>query len=605
MMNREFLEKALNSLGKGFDVTSDFRLKYCKGEGRLVLLNETETKDLAIPGLGSIENVSIDVKCDKGDRTRYQSDVFEFNKMSELFNRKNSLPGKIPSGEFNSMFGFNSSSWAKDASTTKCLALDGYFIVLFNLHIERYPLLLIDQVQDAVPSTWDPIALARFIENYGTHVIVGLSIGGKDVVLVRQDSSSNMQPSELKKHLDNLGDQLFTGTCTFTPSTTLHSKNNKEHQHKLNKVQFSLFLSLTSKDIDRGITVICSKRGGDTSASSHCEWLLTVPTMPDAINFSFIPITSLLKPGLPGKGYLLHAINLYLRYKPPVADLQYFLDFQSHTFWAPIHNDLPLGPTTNMAIPSPTLHFNFMGPKLHVNTVQVIVGRRPVTGMRLYLEGMKHNRLAIHLKHLSNNPTVLEDKMIKDTSIWHGSEEIGNERYFEPVQSKRFTQVCTAAIEYEPEWAIQKNIAFIVTGAQLHVKQQEESKSVLHLRLLFSEVKDSLIRRSVMEQGPSDLYNSKSSFLSMNISGSVSRNLEKEKQTSKVVIDSGVFPTGPPMITSSSQNKLLRFVDTSEMCKGAQDSPGYWVVTGAKLDLEKGKICLHVKFSLLSFFSSS
>lgn len=57
--------------------------------------------------------------------------------------------------------------------------------------------------------------------------------------------------------------------------------------------------------------------------------------------------------------------------KPPISDLQYFLDFQSHKIWAPIHNDLPLGPTTNMASQSPALHFNFMGPKLYVNTTQV------------------------------------------------------------------------------------------------------------------------------------------------------------------------------------------------------------------------------------------
>lgn len=64
----------------------------------------------------------------------------------------------------------------------------------------------------------------------------------------------------------------------------------------------------------QGITVICSKRGGDLSTASHCEWLLTVPVNPDAIRFSFIPITSLLK-RVPGKGFLSHAINLYLRCK--------------------------------------------------------------------------------------------------------------------------------------------------------------------------------------------------------------------------------------------------------------------------------------------------
>lgn len=66
----------------------------------------------------------------------------------------------------------------------------------------------------------------RFIEKYGTHVVVGLSVGGQDVVLVKQDKSSNLGPSELKKHLDNLGDQLFTGTCSFIP-------NSKEQKHKV------------------------------------------------------------------------------------------------------------------------------------------------------------------------------------------------------------------------------------------------------------------------------------------------------------------------------------------------------------------------------------
>lgn len=64
----------------------------------------------------------------------------------------------------------------------------------------------------------------------------------------------------------------------------------------------------------QGITVIRSKRGGDTQVSDHCEWLLTVPDKPDAIRFSFIPITSLLK-NTPGRGFLSHAINLYLRCK--------------------------------------------------------------------------------------------------------------------------------------------------------------------------------------------------------------------------------------------------------------------------------------------------
>lgn len=135
----------------------------------------------------------------------------------------------------------------------------------------------------------------------------------------------------------------------------------------------------------------CLQRGGDTSVSSHHEWILTVPLMPDAIHFNFIPITCLLK-GVPGKGFLSHAINLYLPYKPPVADLEYFLDFQAHRIWAPVHNHLSLSPATNRTNSTPALHFNLMGPELYVNTTQVKVGKTPLTGMQLYLEGMKCNR---------------------------------------------------------------------------------------------------------------------------------------------------------------------------------------------------------------------
>jgi hypothetical protein len=57
----------------------------------------------------------------------------------------------------------------------------------------------------------------RFIDKYGTHVVVGLSVGGQDVVYVKQDGSSALPPAEIKEHLDRLGDQLFTGACVMPP----------------------------------------------------------------------------------------------------------------------------------------------------------------------------------------------------------------------------------------------------------------------------------------------------------------------------------------------------------------------------------------------------
>ena len=82
--------------------------------------------------------------------------------MSEVFNHRNSLTGKIPSGLFNSCFDLECSSWAEDASATKCLAFDGYFISLLDLRLDCQPLALADHIVRAVPAAWDPSAIARY-----------------------------------------------------------------------------------------------------------------------------------------------------------------------------------------------------------------------------------------------------------------------------------------------------------------------------------------------------------------------------------------------------------------------------------------------------------
>lgn len=87
---------ALESLGKGFDLASDFRLRFAKGirEGgggdsrkRLVVLDEQNKRDILIPGAGGatiIKGVSENIRCDKGDRIRFKSDVLEFNQVCFL-----------------------------------------------------------------------------------------------------------------------------------------------------------------------------------------------------------------------------------------------------------------------------------------------------------------------------------------------------------------------------------------------------------------------------------------------------------------------------------------------------------------------------------------
>lgn len=85
---------------------------------------------------------------------------FSFLQMSEQFNQEISLTGKIPSGLFNSMFEF-SGCWQKDAANTKTLAFDGMHITLYTVQLDKSQMVLCDHVKDAVPSSWEPAALAR------------------------------------------------------------------------------------------------------------------------------------------------------------------------------------------------------------------------------------------------------------------------------------------------------------------------------------------------------------------------------------------------------------------------------------------------------------
>lgn len=608
------VEKAVRCLGRGVDMTGDLRLKHCKDAGGCLVVRSAGRKaaeeKAVVPGFGVVADLPADVRCGKGDRIRFRSDVLEFNKMSEAFNHRNSLAGKIPSGLFNSCFDLESGSWAEDAAATKCLAFDGYFISLLDLRLDCRPLALADHVVGDVPAAWDPAAIASFIERYGTHIVVGLGLGGQDVVYVKQDRSSPLSPSEIKEHLDRLGDQLFTGTCTLPPS----NRKLRDHKSKVPEA-FNVFdaqvtqqglqgIMATPVSCKEGVTVIHSKRGGNAAASDHSEWLLTVPATPDAISFKLVPITSLLK-GVTGVGFLSHAINLYLRYKPPTGELRYFLDFQHHRLWAPVLGDLPLGPCSNRQAATPALNFSLVGSKLYVSSSEVVVPRLPVTGMRLHLEGKKNNRLGIHLQHLSNTPAFIGGTPANEqppAAVWRGSETISDARYYEPVQWRMFAHVCTVPVKYDPRWAgagAGPPSAYVVSGAQLHVKAHD-STNILHLRLLYARLPGHAVVQSRWAHGAATrLSSGRGSFFLSKSLASGSGGVDKEQQhPGRVHVDSGVFAGGPPVPVGTQ--RLLRFVDTSQVTMGPQDSPGYWLVTGAKLDVEKGKISLRVKFSLLA-----
>lgn len=81
----------------------------------------------------------------------------------------------------------------------------------------------------------------RFIETYGTHIIVGLSVGGQDVVTVRQMRSSSISPADLKLHLEDLGDFLFSDGRSPSP---VH--RSREGKHKVD-IPFYVFTCVSLK----------------------------------------------------------------------------------------------------------------------------------------------------------------------------------------------------------------------------------------------------------------------------------------------------------------------------------------------------------------------
>ncbi|KAL4580752.1 hypothetical protein LXL04_016954 [Taraxacum kok-saghyz] len=282
---------AFQSIGCGYDISLDLRLKNVKKSyfgnnphrmSRLIEIDDDEGRDIMLPGGVLIMNVPESIKCDKGEHTRFQSGDLSFQQMSEQFNWELSLDGKIPSGLFNSMFEF-SGNWQKDASITKSLALDGVFISLYNIALEKSWILLCDYVKNDVPSSWDPPLLARFIEKYGTHIIVGV----KNVIYMKQHISS-LEHNNINEMADN---RFLESDVQFVINSGHISQNDED------------FISI-------------SRRGGSNDENlTHNEWLRSIQLKPHVINMSFIPITSLLND------------------KPPIEELREFLD--SHRYSVP------------------------------------------------------------------------------------------------------------------------------------------------------------------------------------------------------------------------------------------------------------------------------
>ncbi|CAN6354412.1 unnamed protein product [Urochloa humidicola] len=599
MTAQEAAEAAVSAVGCGYDLTGDLRLSRAKHPaGRLVDIDAASPspsrRDLTLPGGAAVAGVPAGIVADKGERTRFRSEVLPFAQMAEQVNRSLSLAGKIPSGAFNAMFDYRG-CWHRDAASTRALCFDGRSVELYTVEAVRSQLALRENVKGDLPPFWDPPALAEFIDKYGTHVIVGVKMGGKDVVCVKQLKGSSLTQSDVQARLKKLADDKFSSQDgpAGDGSRLAHGINGNFGPGS------AAWQSFRSPVVSHKDDIVCIhiRRGGVDSGQSHGKWLSTITEHPDVISMSFVPITSLLT-GVRGCGFLNHAVNLYLRYKPPIEELQQFLEFQVPRHWAPEFGELPLC-LQRRKNSLPSLQFTLMGPKLHVNTAKVDSGNRPVTGIRLFLEGKKNDRLGVHLQHLSVTPATItvagEAASAADATL--------NERdYVEPVRSPLLSHVCTAPVQYNG--ARIDDCAAVVTSAWLEVRDDALCglKKVLFLRLGFSGVAATKIRRSEWD-GPATVPR-KSGSLSARLSAALSGGLSaaaqaqaQEKAEEKVEVNSAIFPKGPPV--PLPVQRMARHVDTTEVTRGPDDIPGYWVVTGAKLCVEGGKVALKVKYSLL------
>ncbi|XVE84347.1 hypothetical protein DITRI_Ditri17bG0005400 [Diplodiscus trichospermus] len=573
---------AVQALGRGFDVNFDTRLLYCKGVtgSGIVEIDEEHCKDiyLNLDDQAVLPNISRDIKYSQEPIGRRQSSgVCSFHEMVEYFNKKANVSGGFPLGSFNSAFSFTGSTNV-DAASTKALSVDGFYIPLVKFQLTKSPLALQENVKRTVPTSWDPPSLASFIENFGTHVITSVTIGGKDVIYIKQHHSSPLSTMEIKNYVQDIGNQRFSDKGSLTNSGQIKLKDKGLDTGLFNSQ--GIYPQPTSAPVLNGkedVTVIFRRRGGDDLEQNHTQWAKTVRSSPDVIEMTFYPITALLD-GVAGKEHLTRAIDLYLEYKPPIEELRYFLEFQIPRIWAPIQDKLP-GHQRKEPI-CPSLQFSMMGQKLYVSQEQISVGRKPVTGLRLRLEGVKQNRLSIHLQHLASLPKILLPHWDSHVAIgapkWQGPEE-QDSRWFEPVKWKNFSHVSTAPIENPETFIGDLSGVYIVTGAQLGV-WDFGSRNVLYMKLLYSRLPGCTIRRSLWDHTPND-------------------------KSKKVVAATGTGNSGDSS-SGSQENivtKMAKFVDTSEMSKGPQDPPGHWLVSGGKLGVEKGKIVLRVKYSLLNY----
>lgn len=75
-------EKAVSVIGQGYDLCNDIKFSACKSKRLIQIPNgNSHTRDLVFPSGVVVPNVPLSIKSDKGDCTRFRSDVLTFNQV--------------------------------------------------------------------------------------------------------------------------------------------------------------------------------------------------------------------------------------------------------------------------------------------------------------------------------------------------------------------------------------------------------------------------------------------------------------------------------------------------------------------------------------------
>lgn len=64
-----------------------------------------------------------------------------------------------------------------------------------------------------------------FIENFGTHIVTSATIGGRDVVYIKQHQSSPLSVSDIENYVKDIGDQRFSDSKSLPSSGPLKYKD--------------------------------------------------------------------------------------------------------------------------------------------------------------------------------------------------------------------------------------------------------------------------------------------------------------------------------------------------------------------------------------------